>query len=236
MAAPTRPFTRLVPVAALTALLVLSMVAAGCKEEKKLTPPPPPASDYLPASSAANVLANLKTAYETKNLAEYRKLFAEDFVFSFIPPGLSDLDNTLPPVDGWELADELTSTEIMFNDTSVGKIELHHWDIGTAEPAESLYYGPRAFRVVAGNVDLTVKILDTYEGLILSVEGSAERFYFREEPSRRASDGLPTWLIFRWEDFPAGRPKVERTSWGEIKAAFLPFANAIEHVPGEDTR
>jgi hypothetical protein len=46
-------------------------------------------------------------------------------------------------------------------------------------------------------------------------------FFFVEEPTRLASDGKPTWFIFRWEDQPIGTGKSGRRSWGQIKNIYL---------------
>jgi hypothetical protein len=56
--------------------------------------------------------------------------------------------------------------------------------------------------------------------LTLLVDGATEVFFLVEEPTRLASDGKPTWFIFRWEDQPIGTRKTETTSWGQVKNIF----------------
>jgi hypothetical protein len=220
MKATARPFTRLVPAAACAALLALGLATSGCKEEKKLTPPPP-VSDYLAPSSAANVLANLKTAYEKKNLAEYRKLFTEDYVFVFNPQDPIDPDHPPPPSGQWGLAGELTSTGNMLTDTHVDQIKFTDWVARAAERADSLLFGPRVWKVRVDHVGLMIPTqTESGDRLTLVLEGKTEVFYFREEPTRLASDGKPSWSIIRWEDWVIGGDKTERASWGLIKLVF----------------
>jgi hypothetical protein len=153
MTVASRPLTRLVPMAVLTALLALSMVAAGCKNEKKLTPPPAE-SNYLAQSSAANVLANLQRAYGERNIDQYRKLFTDDFIFVFNPADPIDPAHPSPPQ--WGLADELGSTEHMFTDTQVTKIELSSYVLGVPARVDSNDYRPRAWKVRVNQANLQV--------------------------------------------------------------------------------
>lgn len=218
MSTPVRPPIRLVPMSVLPAILALVMATAGCKDEKKLTPPPP-ASAYLAQSSAANVLANLKTAYEQQSLVEYRKLFADDFTFIFCP---YDAEGDDPTPAQWNLADELSSTQHMFLDSLVSRIELTSYVLGVPARADSEYYGPRTWKVRVDQAKLQVWIqTPNGEPLIYLVDGTTELFFFREDVTTPASDGKPAWLIFRWEDQPAHGGKVPWTTWGRIKASYL---------------
>jgi hypothetical protein len=71
------------------AALLLAAAFCGCTDDKKLVPPPQP-SKYLEQSSPANVLANLRTAYEERDCAEYAKLVDPEFVFVFNPEDAND--------------------------------------------------------------------------------------------------------------------------------------------------
>jgi hypothetical protein len=217
MTAATRPPTRFAPMTLLTACFALSLVAIGCKDEKKLTPPPP-ASEYLAQSSGTNVLANLQRAYGKESIAEYTKLFSTDFVFVFNPADPIDPSHIHP--SSWALADELSSTAHMFTDSSVFRIELSSYSPGLPERADSLL-GPRTWKMRVDQV--TLQVLTRKEDgtlLTLLVDEAHEVFFFREDSTKSASDGKPTWFIFRWEDQPISGGKVESKSWGQIKAAF----------------
>ena len=183
-------------------------------------PCPPPASNYLPQTSSANVFANLQMAYGERRLDEYRKLFAADFVFVFNPTDPIDPHHPNPPQ--WGLFDELSSTENMFTDTLVSKIEISSYSLGVPERVDSLYYGPRAWKVRVDDVNLQVYTRkEDGTRLTLLVEGATEVFFFREEPGNPSPvNGRPTWYVFRWEDQPIGGMKTERASWGAVKNLF----------------
>jgi hypothetical protein len=170
---------------------------------------------HFPPSSPANVLANLRTAYEDRDIEDYERLFAEDFTFVFSPASIPEPHDPTPAQ--WGRNEEFTSTENMFRDELVDRVSLE-WVIGVPEHADSVMYGPRAWKVKVDTVNLQV---DTRSAagvrLILQVPGTTEMFYFRQEPSRLASDGRPSWFIFRWEDQPILGLKVDQMSWGDIK-------------------
>jgi hypothetical protein len=220
MTAAARTITRLLRKTAFAALLALSLTAVGCWEEKN------PMSVqveniYPPQTSPANVLHNLYQAYWERNIDEYRKLFAEDYTFVFDPQDPVDANHAPPSTGQWGLADELTSTRNMFADTLVRKVEINDWHIGSAEPLDSLQYGPRAWKVQVDAVNLMVATqTEDSDSLTFVVEGRTEVFYFREEPARPVYDGKPTWFIFRWDDWVMGGAKVRQTSWGMIKALY----------------
>jgi hypothetical protein len=218
MTVASRPPARLLPMAVLTALFALSMAATGCKDEKKLTTPPP-ASEYLAPSSIVDVLANLQKAYGKESIDEYRKLFTEDFLFVFNPADPVDPNHPSPPQ--WGLIDELDATENMFADSSVFKIELSSFVLGVPERVDSVEYRPRAWKVRVDQVNLRVHIRKP-DGTLLTllVDDATEVFFLVEEPTRLASDGKPTWYIFRWEDQPIGSGKIEGGSWGQVKNIF----------------
>jgi hypothetical protein len=174
---------------------------AGCPWSPGKNPViPPQPSNYLPQTSPANVMANLQTAYGDRNIAEYRKLFTDDFTFVFNPLDPSDPDHPNPA--SWGLVDEMQATENMFKDELVTKIELSSYSLGVPEPVDSLTYGPRAWKVRVDQANLQVATrTPENELLTLVVDGTTEMFFFREEPTKPVG-GRPTWYIFRWEDQP----------------------------------
>jgi hypothetical protein len=192
---------------------------AGCPwSPGKDTVIPPLPSNYLPQTSPANVLANLQTAYEERNIDRYKELFAEDFIFVFNP--LDPVDPDHPNPDQWSLTEELTVTENMFTDELVSKIELSSYTLGVPEQVDSLYYGPRAWKVRVDEANLQVHTRKE-DGTLLTllVDGATEVFFLREEPSKPApADGRPTWYIFRWEDQPVGGKVAPTTASGKPDA------------------
>ena len=183
-------------------------------------PCPPPVSDYVPQTSPANVIANLRTAYGERKIDEYRKLFTDDFIFVFNPADPVDPNHPSPPQ--WGLVDELDVTENMFTDELVTRIELSSYNFGVPERVDSIEYRPRAWKVRVDHANLQVRTRKPNgELLIWLVDGATEVFYFVERPTVPSPvDGSPTWYIFRWEDQPIGSGKTEVRSWGQVKALF----------------
>lgn len=200
-------------------LLVLPLflgLLPGCPwSPEKTVKPPDVVSKYLAQSSPGNVMENLRTAYMERNLDEYKKLFAADFTFVFAPADATDPDNPTPTQ--WSGAEEFTSTENMFRDDLVEKIELEYGSLGVAEP-DSANWGAGAWKMKIDGVNLAVRTRNEQnEPLTYLVPGTTEVFFFREDKNTPASDGRPTWFIFRWEDQPIGAHKTETNSWGQVK-------------------
>jgi hypothetical protein len=189
---------------------------AGCPWSPGKNPViPPPPTKYLPQTSPANILANLQMAYGERDIDEYRKLFAENFAFVFNP---ADVTGDDPTPTQWGLADELESTNNMFRSELVSKIELSSYTLGVPERVDSLYYGPRAWKVRVDEANLQVATrTDDGEPLIYMVDGTTEVFFFREEPTKPI-DGRPTWYIFRWEDQPIGGKSTPTATSGKPDA------------------
>ena len=199
--------------------VMVAMVTAGCGGDEgcRCTPTPPPPG-FPPQDSPANVIATLQMAYGERNIDMYRKLFAEDFVF-FFNTGIP-VDPAHPMPDRWDLADELASANNMFRDEFVSRVELSSYRLGLLERADSLRYGPRAWRLRVDEVNLEVHTYrENGTPLTYVVKRATEVFFFREE-SAKSIDGSPSWYIFRWDDQPIEPAKAETTSWGSIKALF----------------
>ena len=186
---------------------LLAASITGCSDDKKTNPPPD--SHYLAATSPENLLANLKTAYEERNLGEYTKLFHEEFEFVFNP---DDVQGDNPTPDTWARTEELLSAQNMFADATVERIQL---TFNQDDPEEWTELAPGGLKVRMDGTFLTVTTRNSEgEPLYLVVQGATHWFYFLQD------SGSSTWRIRRWEDSPIGG-KVEETSWGAIKANFL---------------
>lgn len=190
--------------AILLPLALGSLVGCPWTPGKNLVIPIDPGK-YLPQSSMVNVLANLKTAYEDRNIDQYKKLFSDDYTFVFSPADASDQDDPTPAQ--WGKEEEFTSTENMFRNELVEKITLDYV-AGVPERADTVAYGRGAWKMKVDSANLAVSTRnEAGEALIYQVPGTLEMFFFREEPSKPAADGRPSWFIFRWEDQPIGAAK-----------------------------
>jgi hypothetical protein len=177
---------------------VMLMGLSGCPFSPKstdITPPPPP-SKYVEQSSAANVLANLQTAYEFKEFLEYDKLFSGDYIFVFNPADAGDPNDPTP--QQWQRADEMDATRNMFGNDRVETITLS-WSVGELETHDT--YGWKV-RVDEVNLNVNTRNLEN-ELWIYQVKGDTHVFYFREEDVTLPS-GKNKWTCTRWEDSPIG--------------------------------
>ncbi len=183
---------------------LLAASITGCSDDKKTNPPPD--SHYLAATSPENLLANLKTAYEERNLGEYTKLFHEDFEFVFNPEDVQNPWNPTPST--WARTEELLSAQSIFADSLVERIQL---TFNQGDPEEWTEFAPGGLKVRMDGVFLTVTTRNSEgEPLYLVVQGATHWFYFLQD------SGSSTWRIRRWEDSPIGGKGADAT-WGEIK-------------------
>jgi hypothetical protein len=203
----------------LAGLLFLAVtVQGGC--DRPIDPPPPHSPHrYVPQSSAAYCLNNLRQAYVDRDIDEYLKLFSEDFTFIFNPQDVANPVNPTPPQ--WGLADERDSAENMFTSELVESISLT-FDQDPAIQSDSEYVG--TWKVLMRNVRLQVNTRkDDGSRLTLLLENGRETFHFKEYPHEQATDGHNLWRIWRWMDEPIGTEagaKVKQISWGRIKSRY----------------
>ena len=198
--------------------LLATLTITACEKDKKVITPPP--SEYLAATSIANVFANFMRAYEERSIEEYAKCFdGPMFHFEF-----SERDRQSDPQIpfAWDFADDQASTKNMFDDETVDKIVLRFTQIApvAATEADQLPGGPEgAWKVTLQNVHLEVHVVDNQGGpLEYLVENDGADFFLRQYPNEPV-DGVPSWKIFLWRDRPAGalRFGTESKTWGSIK-------------------
>jgi hypothetical protein len=180
----------------LAAFLLAGLCGCPFSPKNNPIPPPPPITKYLEQSSAENVLANLRTAYEDREYLEYEKLFSRDYIFVFNPEDVGDEDNPTPAQ--WPREDEMDSARNLFADDRVELITLD-WSPGALETHET--YG---WKVRVDEVNLNVNTRNENGDLwIYQVRGSYQIFYFREEDATLPS-GRKKWTCTLWEDSPLG--------------------------------
>lgn len=180
-------------------LPVLAFALCGCPfDPKKDDKPPDPPVTYLPQDSARNVLQNLMQAYEERNLEQYLKLFADDFTFVFNPLDVIDPENPTPPQ--WGLAEEQESTDNMFRNELVDKIEL---DYQYTDPVNSDDEYADTWKVNVTQVFLRVHTRNPEgETLIYEVNSGFATFYFKIYEDEPLENGNPKWKVWQWEDQP----------------------------------
>lgn len=209
----------LFPTMSCLALLLL----AACQKDGG-TVGPPVDDGYLPATSPANLLENLKKAYQERTLEKYAALFDSDtFAFEF-----SQLDRDSDPSLPMRLSfiEDQQSTKAMMDDATLTRIVLRFAveEKVAAVPADNLPSGPDGvWKVTLNAVHLEVHTqTESGEPLEFLVDGDSADFFFREHPEASIG-GVPSWKIVYWRDRPiaGGARGTERNTWGQIKSLYF---------------
>jgi hypothetical protein len=202
------------------AAAVLCLVA-GCDDSTK-----PKDEDtgptYQARTSPQNLLANLKLAYEERELTPYDSLLATEFEFYF-----SEEDQRI--AEKLTRNEEITVHENMFSSTQVEDItltfSLGDLALDTNEP-DPAHPGQFLWTLTATNVDLVLRVTRDGMTTFYDMEDGIEQFWFREE-SWTDAHGNAIWMIVKWRELtdliPDGAARtmaVEEGSWGSIKSMF----------------
>jgi hypothetical protein len=204
-------------------LLLTVILAGGCASDSKKKEPDPDPSLYLPQTSIANVLANLKRGYQEKNYGEYRKLLDAPFEYVFAPQDVGG-PNNIP--GSWGLADELTSANNMFSGLPnrdnywADTIKL----VFTAGADTPTDLNPNWRKVVLSNVNLEIESreMTSSDPLTYQIIGDKAELYFVQTDETAPGTDLRIWKIIRWDDKPIsyGIAISQDFTWGQIKANF----------------
>jgi len=202
-----------------TAVCVVAAVA-GCGHDHRVITdeelPPPPIS--LPRTSPANLLHNLKLAYERRNLAEYDSLLAEDFIFI-----LSEEDQQKPDMpDLWRHDTEVQIHTRMF-DTEYVQVLTLAYEIGDSTwDAEEGKYAVVIQRVnlyLYGSTPGHPTDVKEYR-----ISDSRSRFWFRRNGWLWPGTQDSVWTIVMWQDNPVRSREASAASspatWGMLKAIY----------------
>src|SRR6185369_16495847 len=107
-------------------LIMVSMMgfAVGCDEDP--VEPGPTPSPYASPTAPESLITNLQLSYRQREIKEYAKLLAPEFVFKFQPSDANDIGT-----DFWTRDQDSTGTRALLTATLVSEIRV------------SLHYGPR---------------------------------------------------------------------------------------------
>jgi len=219
--------TRRLAVSVLLAALALTL--SGCWNPfapDEGDPVPIVPADYHERLTPADVIHNLKTAYEYKHADEYLDCLSEDFVFFPSPKDLQAPGNTMP--DEWYKSDETSMHSKMFTgDDAVESITLtlttitdEHVIGDPDDPLDDIW-------IFVEGVDLMVNLYGDQSYLATA----PSEYRFRVDTDQSGENGEIWWEIYMWFDLDppdfAARgndarqdPNVERVSVGRIKNMF----------------
>ena len=175
---------------------------------------------FLPRTSPANLLYNLRQAYLDRDAAQYESLLARDFVFI-----LSEEDQAKPDMPHqWYAGTENAIHQRMFDTEMVQNLSVN---FVVGDPIWDAEEGK--YSVVIQNVNLFLYGATPghpTEPREYRVSDNRSKFWFRKNhwfaPGTRDS----VWTVVKWEDNliardAEGHPTVgQEQSWGAIKAMF----------------
>jgi hypothetical protein len=192
-------------------------IQTGCSDSTK--PKPKEQDRYLPASSAFNVMANLKTAYDEMDLDGYMALLDSAFVFEFteedqgqpgVPLGLnySDEERIHTNLFALDLVDRL--------DLEFELGDLNYDELASETAADSIW------RLEMTSFDITLhgRVPESPEMVPVTWEVANGRclFWFNR------TDDAQLWQIWKWRETTLSGGKsgglTETSTWGSLKLTF----------------
>jgi hypothetical protein len=200
-------------------LIMVSMMgfAVGCDEDP--VEPRPVHSPYASPTAPESLITNLQLSYRQREIKEYAKLLAPEFVFKFQPQDANDIGTPF-----WTRDQDSTGTRALLTTTEVSDIRIN------------LIYGARDTAVNTSGTPLdSLKIriittdlqVDQTDGTTWVVTDQQD-FFFRQGKVANGEDPNH-WLIYEWDDLPSlSSPRflVGRSTWGKIKTKYSPTSES----------
>ena len=196
-------------------LLFLAGVFTSCDDD--VVPPNSTPSPYSLPTAPESLITNLQFSYRRREIEEYAKLFAPEFIFNFQP-----IDANQIGTEFWTRDQDSTGTRALLTTSQVSDIRLNlvygarDLTADTTPPVDSL-------RIRIITTDLQV---DQTDGTTWVVTDQQD-FVFRQGKTSNGENSTH-WFIYQWDDLPTLaapiRPGVQspltgalQTTWGKIK-------------------
>lgn len=190
----------------LLSLIGILLGVTGCPFSTKSDPPdiPPEVTDFLPRTSPANLLHNLKEAYKARNIIQYDSLIAKNFLFYFSTPDQQEFPY---PYD-WQA--EHDSHERMFDPEWVQDLTLEFHvgeiviDTLNTSPGDTLWW------TTLDQVNLYLygsspqHPNEDPQGWRL--EDGIQEFWFQKQSWTHAATGDNIWKIIEWREIDTSGP------------------------------
>jgi len=167
--------------AGLLTVVILGLFA-GCGGGEQESPADPLAVWF---STPEKVVQGLMFAYETRNDSLYAELLADEFRYSFEPPGADSAD-----VLGWGKEEDLVATGNLFRtpDVNVLALELQ------IEAAVTVSDRPEWMMVPVSGGELRVEVNEREP---MQVELNRQEIFVRPVPGTK-----DRWQVIAWRDYP----------------------------------
>jgi hypothetical protein len=175
-------------------------------------------SRYCAPTAPESLVANLQVSYRRREVQEYAKILAPEFIFKFQP-----LDAITIGKEFWTRDEDSTGTGELFRAQKVSDIRIDLL-LGPVEPANQVGMPADAKKIRILQTDLQV------DNFITFLVTDQQDMFFR--PGRAdAGEDTTHWFLIEWRDLPSlsqvqtggpaepGAPSaVEPTTWGMVKA------------------
>jgi len=191
-------------------ILLVSIAALLTSCDEDTVSPQPLPSPYSSPTEPESLITNLQISYRRREINEYAKLLAPEFIFKFQPIDVDDIGTEF-----WTRDQDSTGTRALLTTTYVSDIRL------------SLIYGARdlavdstppvdSLRIRIVTTDLQV---DQTDGTTWVAAGQQD-MYFRKGIESNG-ENPDHWWLYEWDDLPAisspGLSGPATVSWGNLK-------------------
>lgn len=202
---------------------VVVLLVFGCGED---TIEPDLQPLYLPNTSPENLVKNLQTSYRRREIDQYTKLLAPEFVFVFQPADAGQIPNGT-----WNRDADSLGTGALFRTPDVSNIRIDLL-FGAAEKPQETGFAEDVRQIRIKTTFLEVN--ESASGITLQITDPQD-FFFR--PGRTENGEDPgTWFLLEWRDLPSVSspghplnlrerslslsPETETSTWGKLKSKY----------------
>jgi hypothetical protein len=205
---------------------VAALFLKGCIFSPDKDDPITGGGEFKEPTSPENVVSNLAESYRRKDIDQYIKLLAPEFIFKFQP-----VDAQAIETDFWTRDQDSTGTDGLFRTPLVSEIRitLTH---GPADTARELDLPDGTMKI---RINPTFLEVDQVDGITWQVDGDIQDMFFRTGDPAAGQDSTH-WFLIEWRDIPdpAGAPgalgpltdgsraAVHQTSWGMLRRRVAP--------------
>jgi len=188
-------------------LVAFAALLVSCNEDVET--PGQVHSPYASPTAPESLITNLELSYRQREIKEYAKLLAPEFVFQFQPADANQIGTQF-----WTRAQDSTGTRALLTTPEVSDIRINlTW--GGKDTSIDHSAPPDSVRLRLITTDLQVDQTDGTTWVITDQQD----FFFRQGKASKGED--PTqWFIYEWDDLPtlaAPGLSVRATTWGKLK-------------------
>lgn len=190
------------------------LFASACSDEEDCINCPPVVPDFVPQTSPEAVVANLVEAYRKRNIEEYSRLLAPEFIFKFQPVDVQHVG-----AEFWTRDQDTTGTDALFGTPLVSQITLVVTH-GSATLTEEIGFPPGTMTIRLDTVQLEVDQTDGITWLVRDIQD----MFFRAG-NQDNGENPDFWFLLEWRDVPTrlasqGAPTGGGATWGFIKTMY----------------